>query len=250
MICLKNLTRNHSIAIVTSIHQPNVDVIVLFDKLYVLSIGGQCVYNGHPSRLRHHLIQCQFHLRDYQVPIEQLIKVASSIDSNSVLINNLVRKSVDDTNSLEKSLMKEGKLINGNSNKMKKSFSLTDFMIVLRRTARNQLIGGWKMQIGFIFAYFFGSFLMCFLFPNDIGTDPGCPVKVVDLTNISLIDQRILDVLMGNEQKFQQNVKYYFFMNIIFLSLNLIQVCHSFSQENQVFDFFKIKINIHLFFVE
>ena len=100
MICLKNLSQNHSIAIVTSIHQPNIDVLMLFDQLYVLATGGQCAYNGHPSLLKQHLIKCQIPSLDYQVPIEQLIKVASSSDYN--LVNNLVTKIIDDLVSQEK----------------------------------------------------------------------------------------------------------------------------------------------------
>ena len=47
---------------------------------------------------------------------------------------------------------------------------------------------------------------MLYLFPNDIGTDPGCTEEKIDLRNISLINQRILDTLSGKEQKFQQNI--------------------------------------------
>ena len=67
---------------------------------------------------------------------------------------------------------------------------------------------------------------MLYLFPNDIGTDAGCTQDHIDLTNISSINQRILDALIGNEQKYQQNIKY-LFLNIILISfLNMIQVCY------------------------
>lgn len=80
MICLKNLAHNHNIAIVTSIHQPNTDVLMLFDQLYVLSNGGQCVYNGHPNDLKQYLFDCQIPCSDIQVPIEQLIKYSSLVN--------------------------------------------------------------------------------------------------------------------------------------------------------------------------
>ena len=76
MICLKNLAKNYQLAIVTSIHQPNSDVLMMFDKLYVLAKGG-CVFDGQTNQLKSHLQKCQVNCQQDQVPTEQLIKVAS-----------------------------------------------------------------------------------------------------------------------------------------------------------------------------
>ena len=64
-------------AIVTSIHQPNSDVLMMFDKLYVLSKGAKCVFDGNANQLQSHLKECQIECEEWQVPVEQLIKVAS-----------------------------------------------------------------------------------------------------------------------------------------------------------------------------
>ena len=77
MICLKNLVNNYQLSIVISIHQPNSDVLMMFDKLYVLAKGGCCVFDGETNQLKNHLKQCQVNCQDDQVPIEQLIKVTS-----------------------------------------------------------------------------------------------------------------------------------------------------------------------------
>ena len=234
IICLKNLARSHSIAILTSIHQPNSDVLTLFDQLYVLSIRGHCIYNDHPSKIRRHLVECEVPLMKYQVPIEELIKVASSSDSNNEFANKLVKKTFEDSISLEESWMKDSKLLKKNFSHINKLFNLYDLLILLRRTARNELIGGWKIQFGFILSYCLSLFLMLYLFPNDIGTDPGCTEENIDLRNISLINQRILDALSGKEQKFQQNIKFNFFIIVIIHAFNVIQLCYTFSCENQV----------------
>ena len=230
MICLKNLARHHSIAIVTSIHQPNIDVLILFDQLYVLATGGQCVYNGHPSVLKKHLVECQIPLMDYHVPIEELIKIASN-NSNYDLVNKLVNKTLD-SSSNEEQWTNEGKILKGSFTQKNKAFSFNDLLVLLRRTIKNDIIGGWRVQLGFIICILFGVLLMLYLFPNDIGTDPGCPQDIIDLRNISLINQRILDALIGNEQKFQQNLKYSYFILVIFYCLIMIQVCY--SSESQV----------------
>ena len=225
--CLKNLARNHSIAIVTSIHQPNTDVLMLFDQLYVLSNVGQCVYNGHSSYLKQHLIECQVSLLNYQVPIEQLIKVASSNDSAKYLVSK-----TNDNSIIQKELCtKFGELIKA-SFSQKKKFSLNDLLILLRRTINNEFIGGWKIQFGFIFVLLFCILLVLYLLPNDIGSDPGCPLDVIELANISLINQRILDALTGDQQKYQQNIRFIYFVLVVIYSLNMIQVCY--SAESQV----------------
>ena len=176
-----------------SIHQPNTDILMLFDQLYVISREGQCVYNGHPLALKQHLNECQVPLLDYQVPIEQLIKVASSNDID--LVNKLVDKSTGNRITQHNLMIDEGDLLKSGFTNYK-SFNLTDLMILLRRTFTNELIGGWKVQIGFLLSIFLSVFMVICLFPNDIGSDPCCPLEVIDLRNISLINRRILDTLM------------------------------------------------------
>ena len=84
MICLKNLAVKYNMAIVTSIHQPNSDIIMLFDKLYVLSFGGFCVFDGETNQLKNHLQKCQIDCQEWQVPVEQLIRFASQTHRVSV----------------------------------------------------------------------------------------------------------------------------------------------------------------------
>ena len=76
MICLKNLAINYKLAVMTSIHQPSSDIIMMFGKIYVLAKGGRCVFDGETTQLKSHLEHCQVECLDWQVPIEQLIKVA------------------------------------------------------------------------------------------------------------------------------------------------------------------------------
>ena len=102
MICLKNLAMKYNMAIVTSIHQPNSDIIMLFDKLYVLSKGGKCVFDGETNELKMNLQECQIDCQEWQVPVEELIRVASQTHKVSIFnffvtlkinkINIIIRK--------------------------------------------------------------------------------------------------------------------------------------------------------------
>ena len=114
---------------------------MLFDQLYVLSNGGQCIYNGHPSYLKQHLIECQVSLLDYQVPIEQLIKVASSNDSILNLVKNLVNKTNDNSMTQKELWTKDGNELKA-SFSFEKNFNLNHLLILLHRTINNEFIGG------------------------------------------------------------------------------------------------------------
>ena len=79
--------------------------------------------------------------------------------------------------------------------------------------------------------YYITIFGMLYLFPNDIGTDPGCTQERIDLRNISLINQRILDVITGNEQKFQQNIKFIFFIILCIIGFILYTLLPNYSEQ-------------------
>ena len=89
MITLKNLAKKYDLAIVTSIHQPNSSILIMFDKLYVLSNGGRCVFDGKTNQLLCHLTECQVDCKEWQIPVEQLIKVASKTQNVSLLLSYL-----------------------------------------------------------------------------------------------------------------------------------------------------------------
>ena len=77
MQCLRKLAKMHSIAIITSIHQPNQEIVMMFDKLYVLAKGGNCIFCGHPDRIAAHLKENEIPFKENQIPIEQLLKLGS-----------------------------------------------------------------------------------------------------------------------------------------------------------------------------
>ena len=66
---------------------------MMFDKLYVLSKGGKCVFHGQATQLKSHLQLSQVECEEWQIPIEQLIKVASKVNIVSYqFINSLMNK--------------------------------------------------------------------------------------------------------------------------------------------------------------
>ena len=70
-----------------SIHQPNVEVLDIFDNLYVLSKGGVNVYSGPPQSLRQHLIDCHIECKVNEIAIEKCLKVCANNCEHSSIID-------------------------------------------------------------------------------------------------------------------------------------------------------------------
>lgn len=85
---LKKLTKTKSLAVILSIHQPSSKTLNLFDKLYVLSHDGECIYNGRQERLLAHLKENGFECPTFYNPADFITEIASG-DHGSQAIGTL-----------------------------------------------------------------------------------------------------------------------------------------------------------------
>ena len=81
------MTQKHRISFIVSIHQPNIEVLDLFDNLYVLSKGGVNVYSGPPQSLLQYMNDCHINCNEDMIPIETLLKVCANDCTHSSIIN-------------------------------------------------------------------------------------------------------------------------------------------------------------------
>ena len=143
MNCLRKLAKNHNISILTSIHQPNNEIVLMFDKIYVLAKGGECLFSGPPNMIRSHLFDNNIIIGDNDVPIEQLLKIAS-IESQEYF-NELIERT---KNELKNEVLKVSehqlKLTTGGLQSRSKSFSASDVWYIMLRTMTVQYIRQWK----------------------------------------------------------------------------------------------------------
>ena len=100
------MSRKHNISFIISIHQPNVEVLDMFDNLYVLSKGGVNVYSGPPLLLRHHMNYCHIDCTDNEIPIEKLLKICAN-DSNHTSIVDMREKTQNIVNNLNEQVVKD-----------------------------------------------------------------------------------------------------------------------------------------------
>ncbi|XP_054164189.1 uncharacterized protein LOC128961900 [Oppia nitens] len=85
--CFRRLAKRHRLSIITSIHQPNMDIIELYDQLYILAKGGISVYSGQASGIGKHLRECGVqYCPNRQIPLEVIMKIAgNNINDRQVL---------------------------------------------------------------------------------------------------------------------------------------------------------------------
>ncbi|CAG2175018.1 unnamed protein product, partial [Oppiella nova] len=168
---LKRLSRQHEIAIVTSIHQPNYDTLMIFDGVYVLAKGGLSVYSGPPLEVRAHLSAAHFECSEHQVPIEVLLRIASKYGSN---VQRLSHQSMKAKSELRHQYLAEGYLApTGVANKGN-TFQLRQMWYLLARNITCQLRSQWKLlSVQFVFIQAIGL-LLTRLYNKHIGEPDGC----------------------------------------------------------------------------
>jgi len=83
VMVLRDLARlsPNPMAIIVTIHQPQREVFDLFNHVYILAIGGRCIYEGHPSLSIKTINECSGGLHfdaDQYNPASYLVEIASS----------------------------------------------------------------------------------------------------------------------------------------------------------------------------
>ena len=129
---MKELSLKQNISIISTIHQPNGDVLQMFDKLYVLAKGGVCVYSGTPQQLPNHLEECNIICTENQVPIETLITIGAKgrDDRRIVLLENKTKESFDENFLFNRINQTKPKRIEKHS----KRFNWRDIYVLLNRS--------------------------------------------------------------------------------------------------------------------
>ena len=227
--CLKDVSRRHNIGVVTSIHQPNNDVLMLFDKLYVLAKGGLCLYDGSPQCLREHLNEADIDINEYQVPIEVLLKIGSKYDER---VRELVDLTLKQRNDLRHRCITEGRLSPKGIPKKSLNFDLTRMWYLFQRTTAYSFQSQWKaMVIQFIFILSLG-FVITQLYNKHIGEADGC--FSFEQKNTTTTCFKSMETLK-EESYLSQNLRFVFFSGILIQFLTTVATTLIFTTEVRIF---------------
>ena len=227
--CLRKLARLHNLCIITSIHQPNTDVLMMFDDVYVLAKGGVCVYSGHPNEIRQHLSQ---HSASNDVhkdlfPIEELIKY-SCLDHNNFQVKNLVQATktkILDKNSYN--LNEETQLVLDGIPNNRVRFSIHSIWILIIRYC--YFIRGfqWIHLLIFPLCLLIDGLIMGLIFDPKIALPSGCINLEDDFNNTcARTEQQLTD-----ESDLRTNFAYTVTHLNMFLNLIMLQSALMFSKD-------------------
>ena len=148
-----------NMTIITTIHQPNQDLFLMFDNIYVLAKGGVCVYSGLPQNLKQHLIECHIDCNENQIPIEVLLKVSSK-DRSDESLNGLKDKKNSENNNLYEKCLNQKMISYSEQTNTSKRFSFKDCTQILLQTMTSTRKSHWKVYLIFFSFMIFSGVMM------------------------------------------------------------------------------------------
>ncbi|CAG2105241.1 unnamed protein product [Medioppia subpectinata] len=200
--CLKLLSRKHEMTIIASIHQPNNDLLHMFDNIYVLAKGGVCLYSGVPHHLRQHLKDNGIECIENHVPIEVLLKIASKEISNKNN-NNIEEKPNINNNGVncDQILVSNMRPVFG-SLSISKRFSFADMYYLLCRSLTHTFRCQWVSLLVQFAMMQTAALLMVYNSSSDMTEPDGCVELGAGFDSVQTID------LIRNEALIKLNIKY------------------------------------------
>ena len=167
------MCQNKKTLVLASIHQPNNQLFLKFDSIYVLSREGFCIYSGKPRHLKSTLNECNIDCSQLQVPIEVLLKISSD-GINDERVSHLRQLSQTKYEEIKDKCETQMKLsINGIKQKPK-TFRFGDFWNLLLRSMSFTYVS--QLRSLLIKLFFFIGFAVCLSqsYNQRIGKIEGC----------------------------------------------------------------------------
>ena len=225
--CLQRVAKKHSLSIITSIHQPNLETLMIFDLLYVLAKGGVTVFSGRPQDLRHHLNKCDINCNENQIPIEVLMKISANgyTDESVVQLSARTNEEMDkDEQDINDELILSPKGIPLRS----KRFSIQElwylWVRVITYTFRYNLI-----QICIqITLYWMSALFATIYWDFDFEKGDSCQPIIANSCEQSTAS-------LEHDKLVNYNSIFIFFNNDIIMILTLVMMCLSFSSNIKIF---------------
>nr|XP_027196357.1 ABC transporter G family member 16-like [Dermatophagoides pteronyssinus] len=134
--CLRKMSHKHNITIVAAIHQPNTEMLMLFDQIYILARGGVCIFSGPPSQINDHLqqVSTDHDNNDEKFAVEEIMKYSSLNHSDPKIktLSDSTNQSILN-NELENNLMTDTQYVLDGPQANRTRFSLRSVIILIQR---------------------------------------------------------------------------------------------------------------------
>ena len=212
--------------IIVSIHQPNQELLDMFDNLYVLAGKGVEVYSGHPKYLRKYVEKCGIKCKD-RIPIEALLE---HCHHDQVISYN---KDIQIKCELVHRIEKQGLIEHDKLQSLYKRFSIVDSWTLLKRTFTHTYISQWKILLLQTIIYTIVGIIMKLLFNPEMIEPNGClEMGFSDLTQNC--NQTLED--LNNEYLIKQNMKYIYLISTVLPLYMMVFIIVPFLDEIKVIE--------------
>lgn len=245
---MKGLCRSYAITFVCSIgNVPDSDILTTFDKLYVLSRGGFCVYEGSADHLGLFLRESEvFITSKIETPMERLMKVAAKPDQTTI---RLAQRTYSTRDEIFDMALKYGEAAPNGVQTPLAPGNIDSMWLHLSRCTLHKYRLYWKslsIYFGLIIAL---TFALASAFPQEIGLPDSCINRTSKQTLGKVImSRRAVDEIRNLDQRFEvlydeqlieDNLKFIF---ISLLGLTLLQMITSIRVSH---DEIRVAVNEH-----
>ncbi|XP_017478051.1 PREDICTED: ABC transporter G family member 3-like [Rhagoletis zephyria] len=253
VVLLKTLCRVYSIAVIFSVGQVlDSDILAVFDKLYVLSRGGLCVYEGSVDHMSLYLREAEVAISSkIQTPMERLMKVASKPSQVTLrLANQTLTTRTDILHMAQKFGVPAP---NGIQTEMA-SISLRTMLDLFGRSYTHKHRIYWRSIVLYYLIIVLSTVLLTTAFTDGIGLPSACynrsgnvtlgrfviigDREAIDEGVLKHVGEKEIDIIEG-QNLIDENVKFIF---VITAGLALFQVVTSVKGLNEEV---KVAINEH-----
>ncbi|XP_015789963.1 ATP-binding cassette sub-family G member 1-like [Tetranychus urticae] len=185
------MSSSSELAIIASIHQPSAKILAQFDKIYLMSFDGRCIYFGPPNEMITVFSTFGLHCPAYHNPADFAIEIASGDYGRDKVeaLENWTNSNVSNSDSsvdLPKTLaIKE--VISDMLGQSKSNFG--HFWILFKRTLlttiRDPSLNGFRL-----FQHIMIGLIVVLLYSNSIGKGSGCLNNIVNLDDLR-VEERL-----------------------------------------------------------
>lgn len=141
-------------------------------------------------------------------------------------MNNLVKLTKLNQSNIIENVIANGQVMNEKRITNNRKFNLKDFYYILCRTMKSSIIRKWNLLLFKVFCLFCIELFIIAIYPNDIGSDPLCPIDLSNQVNVTQITELIFDAVNGKISKGHFNVSYlmvliYYFGIVYYFALDI-----------------------------
>lgn len=241
------MTRIYHITITFSVSQIlDSDILAIFDKLYVLSRGGLCVYEGSVDHMSLFLRESDVSIDSkIQTPMERLMKVASKPNASTIKLANRVLSTREEILDLA---LKFGVFAPNGVETRAVPIRLEDIVDLFTRSFKHKYRLYWQTLLAHYLIMLVFSFVLTTAFNDQIGFPDSCYNKTSNSTIGRLIITENVDTFDNVNEQFvtlygqnlvDENIKFLFVITICLSLFQMITSVYGLNEE------IKVAINEH-----